>query len=76
MVDLRATNDKLTDRAARIICAACEVDRARAFELLDLADQRVKHAIVMQGLSVDFSKAESLLINAEGHLSRVIGDPK
>ena len=45
MVDLHATNDKLRDRARRIIMTATGVDSDRALKALDAADGYVKHAI-------------------------------
>ncbi|NQX95804.1 MAG: N-acetylmuramic acid 6-phosphate etherase, partial [Erythrobacter sp.] len=73
MVDLRATNDKLRDRAARIISTICDVDRNQAMTLLDAADNSVKHAIVMHTQSVSRDVADELIANAHGHLSRIIG---
>lgn len=74
MVDVRATNDKLRDRAARIIAQVCATDRQHAFELLDRADNSVKLAIVMHHRSCSLPDAETLIREAGGHLSRVIGD--
>ena len=45
MVDLHATNDKLRDRARRIIMTATGVNSDRALKALDAADGYVKHAI-------------------------------
>jgi N-acetylmuramic acid 6-phosphate etherase len=73
MVDLRATNDKLKDRAARIISQITGVDRDHAFELLDQSNQLVKQAIVMHKTGSSFDEATVMLDKAEGHLGRVIG---
>lgn len=73
MVDLRASNDKLKDRAARIICEIAGVDRDRAFVLLEAADKLVKPAIVMEIRSVSYDDACGLLSEVNGHLGRVIG---
>lgn len=45
MVDLHATNDKLRDRARRIIMTATGCDSDRALEALDAADGHAKKAI-------------------------------
>ncbi|MBR1581258.1 MAG: N-acetylmuramic acid 6-phosphate etherase [Selenomonadaceae bacterium] len=45
MVDLHATNDKLRDRARRIIMTATGVESDRALKALDAADGYAKHAI-------------------------------
>ena len=74
MVDLRATNAKLTDRALRILTALCpDLGREAAAELLEGAAGRVKPAIVMQRLGVDLETAEALLDRHGGMLREVIG---
>ncbi len=72
MVDLRATNDKLRDRAARILCMDLGIDRGEAFVLLDRAHGMVKPAIVMRRLGVRFEAAEALLAKCDGRLSRAL----
>ncbi|MFG0313442.1 MAG: N-acetylmuramic acid 6-phosphate etherase [Phycisphaerales bacterium] len=74
MVDVRATNDKLRDRAARIIMLACGTDRDASFDLLDRASNSVKHAIVMHHQDCSREAADRLIRDASGHLSRVIGE--
>lgn len=61
MVDVRATNAKLRDRAARIIATLCGLSRPAAFELLDQADGSVKTAVVMHRLGVDRPEAQRRL---------------
>lgn len=73
MVDVRATNEKLRDRAARIVAQTCSIDRDDAFELLDRAGNSVKHAIVMHHRSCTREDADALIHDADGHLSRIIG---
>ncbi len=73
MVDLRASNDKLRDRGARIIVELTGVDRDEALALLDAAGGSVKHAVVMRRRGVDRDGAQVLLREADGRLSRVIG---
>lgn len=48
MIDLRATNDKLRDRAARIVSAVTGVGREEALQMLDEAGGSVKGAIAMR----------------------------
>lgn len=74
MVDVRASNAKLSDRAARIISQITGVDRESAFILLSKSNNLVKPAIVMQMRSVDLEAALKLLNDADGHLGRVIKD--
>ena len=72
MVDVRATNAKLRDRAARIISTLTGRDRAAAFALLDAADGAVKTAVVMHARGVDRSAAEQLLAQTNGRLDLVL----
>jgi N-acetylmuramic acid 6-phosphate etherase len=72
MVDLRATNDKLTDRSQRIVAEVCDVDRDAARALLDGAGGRVKLAIVMHALGVSRDEAERRLEAAGGVIRRVV----
>jgi N-acetylmuramic acid 6-phosphate etherase len=68
MVDLRATNAKLRDRAARIISTLTSLPRGQSFDLLDRADGSVKTAIVMHRRGVSREQAEALLRRAAGRL--------
>jgi N-acetylmuramic acid 6-phosphate etherase len=68
MVDLRATNQKLWDRGARIISTITGLDRVPALELLQRADGHVKAAIVMHERSIDLQTARSLLDRCGGKL--------
>ncbi len=61
MVDLRASNDKLRDRAARIIATITGLPRADAIALLDKAGGTVKTAIVMHARGVERDAAEAHL---------------
>lgn len=68
MVDLRATNDKLRDRAARIISMLTKLPRQDALGLLDQAGGSVKIAMVMHNRQVDRTKAEAFLHTSNGRL--------
>jgi N-acetylmuramic acid 6-phosphate etherase len=68
MVDLRATNAKLRDRAARIIGELTGLGRDEAFALLDRADGVVKTAVVMHVRGVGRTDAEQMLRDAGGVL--------
>ena len=74
MVDLRATNDKLRDRSARIVTRLTGLDRAAAFALLERAHGGVKCAVVMHRLGVDLPEAEAQLAAAKGRMDQVIGN--
>ena len=75
MVDLRATNNKLRDRAIRILMAVNEIDvqsRDDAADLLDRADGQVKPAIVMHLLNFALDDANQMLAEYDGSLRAVI----
>ena len=61
MVEVVASNQKLRDRATRLVCEIANVDEERARDLLVRARGRVKVAIVMARQSVDATSAETLL---------------
>jgi N-acetylmuramic acid 6-phosphate etherase len=71
MVNVQPTNDKLIDRAQRIISEATGVDRPTAARLLNEAGS-VKVAIAMQKLSLDRTAAEARLKAAHGKLAAAL----
>jgi N-acetylmuramic acid 6-phosphate etherase len=76
MVDLRATNAKLVDRAVRIITSQTALSRTEAIELLPRAGQSVKTALVMAIKDVDRPAAEKMLAAQKGRLGAVVGPPR
>ena len=75
MVDLRATNAKLADRALRILKELCpELSRDAAADLLHRAGGELKTAIVMQRLDIGTAEARSLLHTNAGTLRAVLDD--
>lgn len=74
MVDLRASNAKLRDRAARVVSTLTGLSRADAFDLLDEAGGAAKTAIVMHRRGVDRASAEAALAKADGRLDRALGE--
>jgi N-acetylmuramic acid 6-phosphate etherase len=72
MVDVKATNAKLRDRAARIISTLTKLERDAALELLDRCDGEVKTAIVVKRLELEPAEARERLVDAQGHLGRVL----
>ncbi len=61
MVDLRATNEKLRDRGARIVSTITSLPRDEAMALLERADGHVKAAVVMHHRRVDLATARRIL---------------
>lgn len=66
MVDLRATNAKLRDRAARIVSTLTGLPRDGALSLLDRAGGEVKTAVVMHHRGAGAAEARRLLAG-HGH---------
>ncbi len=77
MVNVKPTNDKLIDRAIRIIMAASAsvrpIDRPAATRLLIEAGS-VKVAIAMQKLRISRPEAEERLAKVNGSLSKALRD--
>jgi len=72
MVNVQPTNNKLVDRAHRIIAAATGLDIAAAAKLLTAAGSSVKTAIAMQKLNLPRPAAESRLAAARGSLAAAL----
>lgn len=68
MVDLRATNLKLTERARRIVQILANCSSAEADELLQRSDGEVKTAIVADKLGISAAQARGRLDAVQGHL--------
>lgn len=77
MVDLRATNAKLTDRAIRILRELCPaLDRRAAADLLSQAAGELKTAVVMHRQDVDAGAARTLLSRHNGRLRLALEAPE
>ena len=74
MVDVNVTNQKLAERANRLVRQITGVDQESAERLLAQANNEVKSAVVMQMKQVDAEAARMLLEQARGRLRDVIGD--
>ncbi len=73
MVDMKATNEKLRDRAVRMLMTATETnDPVRAAELLRQADGSVKLALVMEKTRSTKEEAKALLEKAHGMVAKAI----
>ena len=72
MVDVAVTNQKLHDRALRILCDLTDLDRSAAADLLERSGRRVKLALLMHWAGVDAATGESLLSQHQGDLRRAI----
>ncbi|MDU5535662.1 MAG: N-acetylmuramic acid 6-phosphate etherase, partial [Anaerococcus sp.] len=61
MVDVKPTNEKLVDRATKIISEISGCDYEKSNELLKDANNNVKLAIIMATKDVDYEKASEIL---------------
>ena len=73
MVDLQLTNNKLVDRAKRIIMMATDVDYAAAEDVLEKSGGHVKTAIVMVARNISRDEAKQCITEADGFVRRAIG---
>ena len=71
MVNVQPTNEKLRDRAARIVAAVTGMGYDEAATLLQSAGS-VKTAIVMKKLGIGRDDAQKRLTSAHGHLRSVL----
>ena len=69
MVDVQATNEKLVDRAVRIVRTATGADEQTARAALEECGFRCKTAIVMLLLGIDAPKANQALESAGGRIA-------
>lgn len=74
MVELRPTNEKLRDRAARIVMELTGLSRPQALHLLDECDGKVKVAVVMARLHLSAADAAATLAAHHNRLDEVLGD--
>ncbi len=72
MVDLQLTNEKLVERAKRIIMEATDCSYETAEEYLEKANRKPKIAIIMILANVSFEEAVNRLEAAEGFIRNAI----
>ena len=72
MVNVQPTNQKLEDRARRIIQETTGVTYQQAAELLDRAGRSVRVAIVMQKKQISREQANTLLARANGKIREAL----
>ncbi len=72
MVNVQPKNEKLVDRAQRIIADGAQVERTKAAELLAASAGNVKTAIVMGCLGISREAAEGKLREAAGFVVKAL----
>lgn len=73
MVEMKPTNVKLRDRAAKMVATLTGIDYDTALATLDGADGSIKTATLMLSRGVDRTAAEAALAAAGGNLRRALG---
>ena len=72
MVDLRPSNEKLVQRAVRIVCSATGAEEAAARVALEAANMHCKTAIVMLLMNLNADEARSALEKADGRIAQAV----
>ena len=74
MVDVKATNNKLVARAARIVMQATDCSKEQATQVLKQTDYEVKLAILMilTDLDIDIESARTHLHHQDGFLRKAV----
>ena len=72
MIDVAVTNDKLHDRALRIISDLTDLSRSQAEELLEKSNKKVKLALLMHWTGVDAATGTELLEKDGGNLRSIL----
>src|SRR6266478_1165694 len=74
MIDMMLTNEKLADRALRILAEASGKSVSAAEHALRVAGHNMRVALVMLKLGVDAGEAKRLIARAGGNLRRALGE--
>ena len=72
MVDLKVSNNKLQERAIRIVQEACGVSKERAVSSLKECNGEVKTAIIHILTGIEVERARDSLSDNGGVISRVL----
>ena len=72
MVDVRATNKKLVERAKKIVCEATGVDREVAEKVLKETNYDVKLSILMILTGLDINEATEKLSQNKGYIAKAM----
>ena len=75
MVDLKASNQKLWDRGARLVSHLADLKYDDALELLKSVEGEVKTAVVMSKLNIDKKDARNQIRKQQGSLRKTLDNP-
>lgn len=71
MIDVKPTNIKLKDRAARIVCEILSCEKEVALKVLEENDYNLKEAILQIKYNIPFEKAQQILKENNGILRKI-----
>ena len=74
MIDLTPTNNKLKDRAIRIVSEIAKVDYGTAKNSIEMSDYSVKISILMLKTGKTYSEAQNLLNENNGRLRELLNE--
>lgn len=72
MVDVRATNEKLVERAKKIVCEATGATREEAEKTLQETDFNVKLSIFMILSKLEKNEAKNILDESKGYIAKAL----
>ncbi len=72
MIDVSVTNNKLLDRALRILCDLTDLNREQAADLLKKSEYKVKLALLMHWTGKEPEAAHDLLNQHQGNLRSAV----
>ena len=74
MVDVKTNNNKLMQRACRIVMELGEVNEKEASDLLIKTDNQIKTAILMAKFDLNLEPANNRLESVGGYLDQILDD--
>ena len=74
MVDVKTNNNKLMQRACRIVMELGEVNKKEASDLLIKTDNQIKAAILMAKFGLNLESANNRLESVGGYLDQILDD--
>ena len=74
MVDVKTNNNKLMQRACRIVMELGEVNEKEASDLLIKTDNQIKTAILMAKFGINLESANNRLESVGGYLEQILED--
>ena len=71
MIDVKPTNEKLRNRAVKIVAKIAEVSEDQALFVLKANGYKIKHAVLNLKFGLDFDSAEKIIAENDGVLRKI-----